>query len=503
MDNNRYIDPDKFQTLIEINQQINSQTIKESMLLESVLSSSMQLIQGQAASLLLVNHQDKKLYFEIALGPKGKDVKKFTLELGQGIAGWVAQKNRSLIVNNVSEDKRFAGSIDEDSGYRTRNILAVPMRIKDRCIGVIEILNKKSNLTFDNEDLFWLEIFANQAAMVLVNNRRYNQLYTEYNEFKRQFPQSNSEDKQYFFKSYAIEQLFNSIDKIAQSNGSILISGESGVGKEVMAKSIHDKSPRRQGPFIAINCASIPKDLMESELFGHERGAFTGAVNSKVGKFALADGGTLFLDEIGDISIDLQAKLLRVLQEQVFTPVGSIESRHINIRIISATNKNLNELTTKGLFRDDLYYRLSVFPIKIPPLRDRPEDIEYLTEIFIEKICKNMDIEIKRISDDAVDYLVKYSWPGNIRQLYNVLNRAIILNDNTSEIIPDDLMLEDNNDNDRYSGKTLKEALNLFKKYYITKILGRSKGNISRAAKTLDVQRTYLSRLIKDLDIHK
>jgi len=499
----RYIDPDKFQTLIEINQQINSQTSQESMLLENILSSSMRLIQGQASSLLLVDHEENQLYFEIALGPKGKDVKRFTLEMGQGIAGWVAKNNQSLIVNDVESDKRYASAISQDIGFRTRNILAVPMRLNDQCIGVIEILNKKSNMAFSEEDLFWLEIFANQAALFLVNNRKYNRLYTEFNTLKRQLPQGSHPRQTYHYVSREMDLIFSSMSKIAESNGSVLISGESGVGKEVMAQTIHHLSPLRDCPFVSINCASIPKDLMESELFGHEKGAFTGAIQKKVGKFSQADGGTLFLDEVGDLPIDIQAKLLRVLQEQTFTPVGSTEVIRVHIRLLSATNKDLQVLCNEGKFRTDLFYRLNVFPIHIPPLRDRPDDIYHLTQIFMKEICQRQNMISKEISHEGLEKLATYSWPGNIRQLYNVLSRSVILSGEKPTLGAEDIPLEKNTQFDRYMGKTLKEALNLFKKYYINIVLKNSKGNVSRAAKELDVQRSYLSKLIKDLDIDK
>jgi transcriptional regulator with GAF, ATPase, and Fis domain len=228
-------------------------------------------------------------------------------------------------------------------------------------------------------------------------------------------------------QSSQMQDVFSLVEKVADSDSTILITGESGTGKELIAKSIHTLSSRKHESFIAINCGAIPSELLESELFGHVRGAFTGAISTRAGRFELADGGTIFLDEIGDLAPQLQVKLLRVLQERSFEPVGSTKSIHVNVRVIAATNKNLEDLTRTGQFREDLFYRLNVIPIAVPPLRERKEDIPYLLTHFIQILNARKKRHITGISSTALEHLIHYPWPGNIRELENLVERLIIL----------------------------------------------------------------------------
>jgi len=227
--------------------------------------------------------------------------------------------------------------------------------------------------------------------------------------------------------SRCLDAVLEEIRTVASTGATVLIQGETGTGKEVIANAIHTKSQRRHRPFVKVNCAAIPLGLLESELFGHEKGAFTGAVTQRIGRFEAANGGTLFLDEIGDIPLELQSKLLRVLQEQEFERLGSTYTRQVDVRIVAATNQNLAELVATKEFRMDLYYRLNVFPIALPPLRQRPEDIPMLVAHFVQKFCQRMSKQISKISQHAMDTLTRYSWPGNIRELQNFIERAVIL----------------------------------------------------------------------------
>src|SRR5438876_762384 len=228
-------------------------------------------------------------------------------------------------------------------------------------------------------------------------------------------------------KSSALRKVLKRVETVAPTDSTVLIYGETGAGKELIARAIHDLSPRKSKAFVKLNCAAIPTGLLESELFGHERGAFSGAIAQRVGRFELADGGTIFLDEVGDIPLELQPKLLRVLQEQEFERLGSTRTKRVDVRVVAATNRNLEEMVAAGTFRNDLYYRLDVFPITLPPLRERPEDIPPLVRYFVQKFARRMNKRIETIPADAMTALSHYAWPGNVRELENAVERAVIL----------------------------------------------------------------------------
>jgi transcriptional regulator with PAS, ATPase and Fis domain len=293
--------------------------------------------------------------------------------------------------------------------------------------------------------------------------------------------------------------------RVARTNSTILIRGESGTGKELIAQAIHNASSRATQPFIPVNCAALPDSLLESELFGHEKGAFTGAIARKEGRFELAHGGTLFLDEIGDMPLGLQAKLLRALQDREFYRVGGTKPIRCDVRIISATNQDLEEKMKEETFREDLYYRINVISISLPPLRDRAEDIPLLAAHFLERYSLENQRKRSCFSPKAMQMLMNYSWPGNIRELENAIEYAVVLG-NTEEIQLDDLppKLRKQEEEEAFTedyAASLEDAQRQFKKKHIESILAQTKGNRSKAAKILQIQRTYLSRLIKELDI--
>jgi Nif-specific regulatory protein len=498
------LDRDRLETLININTLINSQYTDITVLLTRILESATKLSSGLASSLLLVNPKNNKLYFEIALGTKGKEIQRYSLAMGEGIAGWVAQHNTSLIVNDTDADKRFKAEISRQIGYPTKSILAVPMRLKDRCIGVIEILNKQDGQDFDDEDLQWLEIFATQAAIAIQNARAYQRVQEEVLVLQDQL-RVDQGFHTFVCASKAMADKIAIAEKAAETQSPVLLLGESGVGKELFAEQIHLKSPRSAKPFIRVNCAALPESLLESELFGHVKGAFTDATSDRRGRFELADGGTLFLDEIGDLPLTIQAKLLRVLQQQTFEKLGSSQTIHVDVRIIAATNQDIDTLVREQKFRTDLYYRLNVLPIHIPPLRLRKEDIPELTDFFLTRICRQNEKKLQGFSPEAMEKLLSYSWPGNVRELKNVVERAAVLTAENDIIRPQALFPDNRSltNRDEYRGMDLKHAVNLFKKNFITHVLQNSGWNQTRAAKYLGIQRTYLSRLIKDLEISK
>ncbi len=495
------VDSKRLETLIEINNLINSNYTDIRTLMTHILESSTRLTGGESSSLLLLDSETDLLYFEIALGSKSEEVRKFTVKMGEGIAGWVAQNNTSLIVNDVENDSRFFSEIDKDVGYKTTSILAVPLRMKDQCVGVIEVINKENRSKFTEEDLEWLEIFTNQASLAYQNAQSFKKVKDELFRLQDRV-ESDSGFHKMIFRSSEIDQLLNITDKISQSDSPVLITGESGVGKELFAEQVHLRSPRSGETFVRLNCAAIPEELLESELFGHVKGAFTDASNERIGRFALADGGTIFLDEIGEISLGVQAKLLRVLQNRQFEPLGSSETISVDVRIIAATNRNLENMVEKGSFREDLYYRLNVLPVLIPPLRERVDDIEILSEYFLSKYAARNRKNIVGISAEAQEQLLSHSWPGNVRELENVIERAVIVSNGT-QIETQDLLLTRDRERSMtgYRGKNLKEAVNLFKKNYIKRILGSCDNNQTEAAVKLGIQRTYLSRLLKELEI--
>lgn len=300
--------------------------------------------------------------------------------------------------------------------------------------------------------------------------------------------------------SQKINLLREQINIVAQSNSRVLIFGESGSGKEIVAHILHDKSKRTDKPFIEMNCAAIPQELIESELFGHEKGSFTGAFERKKGKFELADGGTLFLDEIGDMSLTTQSKVLRVLETQEFLRVGGSRNIKVDVRIISATNKDLAQEVKVGNFREDLLYRINVIPLTVPPLRERKEDISILVEYFLENFALEYGKKRKKITSDALKILESYKWPGNVRELRNVIERLFITTPSDT-ITPKNLVIEETVLSDYFSLKTLREARESFEKDFITKKLEENNWNISKTAELLDIERSNLHRKIKAYDI--
>jgi len=495
------IDVKRFHTLIEINSLINSNYKNVHDLLSQIMESATRLSQAEASSLLLMDKARSELHFEIALGSKGREVQKYTVKLGEGIAGWVAQNNKSLIVNDVANDKRHLSDIGKEINYTSKTMIAVPMRVKDECIGVLEVINKKDEAVFSQEDIEWLEIFANQAGLAIVNAKNMEEANSEIMQLQDQL----NTDHGYhtvISKSPAILEKLEIIDRVAKTDSSVLLLGESGVGKELFAEQIHLRSARANASFIRVNCAALPEGLLESELFGHVKGAFTNAIANRQGRFEMADCGTIFLDEIGDLPLSLQAKILRVIQERKFEKVGSDATITVNVRIIAATNKDLEEQVQKGQFRSDLYYRLNVLPIYIPPLRQRPEDIMELARHFLKIFMLETKKQFDGFSQDAIEAMLSYSWPGNVRELQNCIERACVMGKN-SFITKSDLFLKPESDSSvEATERNLKNAVNLFKTNFIRRVLEENDWNQTETAKALAIQRTYLSRLIKELNIN-
>lgn len=302
-------------------------------------------------------------------------------------------------------------------------------------------------------------------------------------------------------ESNEIKSLKEQINMAASSNSRVLISGESGTGKEVVARLLHEKSPRNGKSFVEVNCAAIPHDLIESELFGHEKGSFTGAFEQKKGKFELADSGTLFLDEIGDMSLQTQSKVLRVIETQEFQRVGGSKNLTVDVRIIAATNKDLKEEAKKENFREDLYFRLNVIPLFIPPLRERKGDIPLLVKHFLELLAAEYGKPIKKISPETIKELQSYEWPGNVREMKNTIERLVIMTPSDTINVKNLFILGDHKASDYFQYKTLKNARDAFEKDYIIRKLQENDWNVSQTADVLDIERSNLHRKIKAYDI--
>ncbi|HHI96498.1 MAG TPA: sigma-54-dependent Fis family transcriptional regulator [Thermodesulfatator atlanticus] len=309
-------------------------------------------------------------------------------------------------------------------------------------------------------------------------------------------------------QSPSIERVREEIARVAATDATVLITGESGVGKEVAARMIHHLSRRKSGPFVAVNCAAIPEELIESELFGYERGAFTGAQTPKKGKFDLADGGTIFLDEIGDMSLSAQAKVLRVLQEKCFERVGGTKTIRVDVRVIAATNKDLLKEIQAGRFREDLFFRLNVIPIRIPPLRERPEDIPLLAETFLEELARHSGLGRKRLSQEALEALMKYDFPGNVRELKNLIERLVIMSRGETielEDLPPEIRTASpstpRGEEPWFACNDFKKARSLFEKEFLKRKLAEYKGNITQTAEAIGLERSYLHRKLKSLGL--
>ena len=312
-----------------------------------------------------------------------------------------------------------------------------------------------------------------------------------------------------------MRKIFSLIERVAQTEVNLLITGESGTGKEEVAREIHARSRVSSGPFVAVNCAAMPLELIESELFGHEKGAFTGAAGKRIGKFEAAHNGTLFLDEIGDMGLETQAKVLRVIEDKKFQRLGSNETLNSNARLISATNKKLEKLAEQGKFREDLYYRLCVVQIELPPLRERKADIPALLESFMQRYSLAYRSAPLAMSGESLKALLEYDWPGNIRQLKNAIERAVVLAENeriTLDVLPQEILskslkskeIEPPNDSIVIAvGEDFKEAKKEFERRYIEKCLERSSGNITRAAAIIGIHRQSLQQKIKELGLTK
>lgn len=405
--------------------------------LEVIMSTILEILEINAGMkrgmITILSPNNEELAVDVARGISENDKKKGKYRPGEGITGKVVSTGRPVAVPTLDDEPTFLDRTGARKGLNHSDLafLCVPIKAGNIVVGALSVdrVAVEDAVTLDGE-LRFLEAVADLIAQVVqVRRRDYDRIHAlekENQELKRTLENKGKPD-QMIGNSSSMREVYRQIGQVASSITTVTIRGETGTGKELVARAIHQKSPCASGPFIAVNCAALPESLLESELFGHEKGSFTGATSKRIGRFEAADKGTLFLDEIGEMSLSAQSRLLRAIQEKEFQRVGGCESIRVNVRLICATNRDLETDVKENRFREDLYYRINVFTIALPPLRERGADALLLADYFVKKYSKLHDKHIERISTPAIDMLSAYHWPGNVRELENVIERAVIV----------------------------------------------------------------------------
>jgi Nif-specific regulatory protein len=369
------------------------------------------------------------LFIEASHGLSEAEIKRGKYHLGEGITGKVAQEGKPLLIPDISREPGFLDRTQARSDEDNVAFLCVPIIYEDEVIGTMSIDRKKGPDTDLERDFHLLEtvanILADAVSVIFKDIEERERLLDENRRLKLELDK-NLRPANIAGNCSAMRSVYAMISQVAESTATVLIRGNSGTGKELIARAIHNASPRKSRPFIVVNCAALPENLIESELFGHEKGSFTGATTRRTGRIEAADTGTIFLDEIGDLSQPMQVKLLRFLQERTFQRIGSNEERKVDVRILAATSRDLEKMMNENEFREDLYYRLNVFPIHLPDLQERRSDIMLLADHFLEKYNKVYGKSVKRISTPAINMIMSYHWPGNVRELENCIERAVL-----------------------------------------------------------------------------
>jgi Nif-specific regulatory protein len=489
--------------LFEISQILDS-SLELRSVVEPVLETLTRSMDMLFATLTLLSRRTADIVIEAAYGLSQTQKRRGKYKLGEGITGKVIQSGKPAIVPKISEEPGFLDKTQARRSLKENDIsfICVPIKIGREVIGALSADRIASESVSLQETARILSIVASliaQAVQLRRSAQEERERLMEENlrlqeELKDRFRPSNI-----IGNSKAMQEVYHLISQVASSDTTALIRGESGTGKELVAHAIHYASRRASKPFIKVSCAALPESVIESELFGHEKGAFTGAVSARKGRFELAHGGTIFLDEIGDLSMPVQIKLLRVLQEREFERVGGMETMKTDVRLIAATNRDLEKLMEKEAFRQDLYYRLNVFPIHIPPLRERRTDILLLADHFAEKYSRQSHKDVRRISTPAIDMLMVYHWPGNVRELENCIERAVLLSDDGvihGHHLPPTLQTAEATGTIPHG--SLEAALERVERELILDALKSSRGNMAAAAKSLDI-----TERIMGLRVHK
>ena len=476
-----------------------NRTLETEPLLHKLAQAAAELLEADRASIFLWNKPAKTLVGKPALGVPGGELR---IPDDKGLVGKVLASGEPGRVDLQEGQEVIDRRVDKTTGYVTRTLLAVPMFAAEKQpLGVFEVINKREG-NFSDDDLDLLTELAAHAAIALQNSRTREQLLAT----NRNVAEQAAAGVQMVGQCPAIAALRNTVKRVAETDLAILILGENGTGKEVVSRSIHYSSARRIHPFVAVNCAAIAESLLESELFGHEKGAFTDAHSTRQGKFELASGGTLFLDEIGDLSLAGQAKLLRVLEDKIVVRVGGSTPISTDVRVIAATNQDLGGLVRERKFREDLYYRLNVVTLELPPLRMRSGDVVLLAEHFLIEFSRRAGRNAPVLTDGAKARLINHAWPGNVRELRNLMERIAFLNvaDSVSE---DELSFANSQTSDAAGieaplGLSLARATDDFQSRYIERTIDATNGAMTEVAKRLGLHRSNLYRKMRQLGMN-
>ena len=466
--------------------------------LRECLFSSMKILSTmkgmENGTVTIINPITGNLEIEVAFGISEEEKQRGKYRIGEGITGRVVATGEPIIVPQIADEPLFLNRTQsrKEDEERKRSFLCVPIKDGKRIIGALSVdryyeegLSEKAQI-----DLQFLIVLSTLVAQttrrIQTVTREKEDLEIENQKLRRELSQKNRIND-IVGNSSRMQEVYEMIHRVVDSNATVLLRGESGTGKTLVAKALHYNSKRADKPFVVVNCSALPETLLESELFGHEKGAFTGATDRKIGRFEQAEGGTVFLDEIGEISNSVQVKLLHVVQERNFQRLGSAKLIQCNVRLVAATNKDLETAVQEGKFREDLYYRLNVFPVYMPPLRERRTDILLLAEYFLEKYARENSKMIKRISTSAIDLLIQYHWPGNVRELQNCMERAVLICDGDAIKglhLPPTLQTSEGVESDEKF--SLIKAVENFEKELIIDGLKRNNGNQTKTAKYLD-----------------
>ena len=498
--------------LFEISR-ILDRSLKLDQIISPVLEAVAEHMDMHRGTVFLLNRQTGEIRISAAYGLTPGEQAKGRYKLGEGITGRVFETGEPIIVPDICDEPEFLDKTGArsstrsgtGSGVRSTAYICVPIKIGQETCGALSSDRLFGGDVSLDEDVRLLSIIASMIAGAV-------QLRRDSEEAQRQLEEENSRLQAALRESFQppnmigntreMKEVYDLLRQVSPSEATVLIRGESGTGKELIANALHHNSPRCSGKFVKVNCAALPEGIIESELFGHEEGAFTGALKTRKGRFEMAHGGTIFLDEIGELPPHIQVKLLRVLQEREVERVGGTETLPVDVRIIAATNRHLEEEIAQGVFREDLYYRLNVFPVHLPPLRERRGDITLLADHFVEKYTKKNRKTIKRISSSAIDLLSIYHWPGNVRELENCIERAVLLS--TDEVIhayhlPPSLQSAESTGTGLAS--TLPEALDKLEEELIRDALKSSRGNRAEAARHLGISERIMGLRVEKFGI--
>jgi len=493
----------ELEVLLELSSLLSNKDID----LDEVISILARHVKGERILLTVLNRETSTITIEATYGIDTSVVKDAIYKSGKGIIGRVIEKGETILLPKIADSKEFLNltKIPTQINGSDVSFICTPIRYKDQIIGTLSLHKVYHRIKSFDYDIRLLKIVGSMIGRTM----RRRQEYAEEMEMLRAENQSLRGElrnrilpEKIKGNSSKMHEVFRLIESVAATDATVLIRGESGVGKELIADAVHFNSNRKTKPFIKVNCAALPESLIESELFGHERGAFTGASTTRIGRFEAANGGTIFLDEFGDIPASTQVKLLRVLQEREIERIGSTKPIKVDVRILCATNRNLEELIEKSQFREDLYYRINVFPVYIPALRERINDIPILADFFIDKFNKRHGKSIKRITSSAIDTLMVYHWPGNIRELENCIERACILStDNVIRTNNLPASLQTAEGTKTMQSGTLDIILGKIEKQIIIDALIATKGNSAKAAEQLGITERMMGIRTKKYDI--